>query len=260
MVPITCFSTLGCPQLTLRQSLALARQHGLVQVEVRAISGSTDLASALASEFGQPAGLTDCLATSMVSIPVLGTSHRLWGGDFHLDDLEALAHWAGAAGAAYLRVFDGNSDTLGARDLDDAAERLDRWNDLRVRSGVEAELIVETHGTLCSEAALAAFCARFPDQKILWDTHHTWAAGNVLARTRGIIGRRLAHIHVKDSAIIQGRRRYVLPGHGAFPMTELRSVLASHEPQAAISLEWEALWHPELPPLDLALDHALAWP
>ena len=44
----------------------------------------------------------------------------------------------------------------------------------------------------------------------------------------------------------------MLPGAGEFPMAPLRAVLAA-EYAAVVSLEWEKLWHPYLPPLDEAL-------
>ena len=59
--------------------------------------------------------------------------------------------------------------------------------------------------------------------------------------------------------MVAGKRIYVLPGQGAFPIKELDDLLPDQKTQAAISLEWEALWHPELPTLEAALDHAASW-
>ena len=257
---VTCFSTLGCPQLSLREAIALAAAHDLPMLEIRAVSGSTDLPRILAAEFGSPAQLSDHLARSPVAIAVVGSSHRLWGGQFDSDDLERLALWADAAGARYMRLFDGDAGGLDQNGLDEAAARLQIWRDIRTRKGFAVDLIVETHGALCADEALAQFCARFPDQPILWDTHHTWAGGNGLDHTLGIIGPRLAHIHVKDSTLANGQRRYVLPGHGDFPMDKLVALLADPAlPCNAVSLEWELLWHPELPDLQTALGHAASW-
>jgi hypothetical protein len=52
----------------------------------------------------------------------------------------------------------------------------------------------------------------------------------------------------------------VLPGNGEFPMSSLQRILAA-EFSGAVSLEWEKLWHPYLPPLDDALRSAgkAAW-
>ena len=68
------------------------------------------------------------------------------------------------------------------------------------------------------------------------------------------------NLHVKDSTTdSDGRRRYVLPGHGDFPMAQLLSILQSNERHIPLSLEWERHWHPELPPLDDALKAARGW-
>jgi hypothetical protein len=40
------FSSLGCPELDLEQTLALAARHGLPGVELRCLSGTIDLPAA----------------------------------------------------------------------------------------------------------------------------------------------------------------------------------------------------------------------
>jgi hypothetical protein len=46
-----------------------------------------------------------------------------------------------------------------------------------------------------------------------------------------------------------------LPGEGEFPMASLRAILQA-EFYGTVSLEWEKLWHPYLPPLENALTAA----
>jgi sugar phosphate isomerase/epimerase len=60
---------------------------------------------------------------------------------------------------------------------------------------------------------------------------------------------------VEDSRLPAGYS-YVLPGDGAFPMSDLMSVLCADEYDGVLSLEWERHWHPALPPLDAALSAA----
>ena len=45
---------------------------------------------------------------------------------------------------------------------------------------------------------------------------------------------------------------YVLPGEGEFPTGPIMELLGK-EYAGVVSLEWEKLWHPYLPPLDEAL-------
>jgi len=50
---------------------------------------------------------------------------------------------------------------------------------------------------------------------------------------------------------------YVLPGAGEFPMRALCTALSGYD--GVLSLEWERLWHPDLPPMDEALRAAGGW-
>lgn len=257
---VNCFSTLGCPQLSLHQAIELAQARALSMVEVRTVSGSNDLPSVLREEFGRPEELTAYLAGTSVAIPVVGSSHRLIGEAFDFHELQELARWADAAEARFLRVFDGDGNALDAGLLDVALERYNRWEAIRAEQGIQVRLLIETHGVLCTHSALEAFCNRLPTIPILWDAHHTWAAGNDLAATHRTIGQRLAHVHVKDSIITNGMRRYVLPGEGDFPVSILLELLSDERTSApAISLEWEKHWHPEIPSLELALAAATSW-
>jgi sugar phosphate isomerase/epimerase len=71
----------------------------------------------------------------------------------------------------------------------------------------------------------------------------------------------VVHVHVKDSVSVPSARHpfsYVLPGEGEFPMTPLKAELRAANFSGPVSLEWERMWHPYLPPLDEALTVAAA--
>lgn len=66
---------------------------------------------------------------------------------------------------------------------------------------------------------------------------------------------------MKDSVSRPSARlpyNYTLPGQGEFPMPALRRVLEAGGYAGVLSLEWERMWHPALPPLDEALAAAAA--
>jgi sugar phosphate isomerase/epimerase len=245
-------STLGCPELTLDAAFALARDHGLDGIEIRALEGTVDLPQLFRKRFGTPA----TVRVQHGRIFAFGTSVRLLAPK--PDDLGALAAylpWAEAMGVPYLRVFDGG-ETGSEEELAAGREFLRTWRD--AHGGVE--LIVETHDAIAHPAALARFLDAFPDLPVLWDAHHTWRKGgehpaDTWRRLRGHV----PHIHVKDSISRPGPRltySYVLPGTGEFPMAELRQALAADGYDGVLSLEWERMWHPELLPLDVALRSA----
>ena len=191
----------------------------------------------------------------------LGTSLRLAGGTDE-DRVKFLEHvpWAEAVGVPWLRVFDGGSAS-DVSSVDRAAEAAGWWRALRAERGWKTDIMVETHDSLLTAAAVRRFAAAAPGTGILWDGHHTWRKGGEdPAHTWRAIRQHVVHIHVKDS--ITGSApgapaTYVLPGTGEFPMAALRAALAG-DYRGPLSLEWERQWHPGLPPIEKALQSATA--
>lgn len=258
---VRVFSTLGCPDFALPDALALAARHGLDGVELRALGGTVDLPAYFSAQFGTPAGLAERLRGQPVRIVALGTSLRLIGGSpADRDRFLEFLPWAEALGVPWLRVFDGGR-TADPAELAEAAAALRWWRALRAEQGWRADVMVETHDSVASASRLREFLAAVPDAAILWDAHHTWKrSGEDPVATWRAIRSRVVHLHVKDSVAVPGPRlpyTYVLPGTGEFPMAPLLAELRAGF-AGAVSLEWEKLWHPALPPLDEALRSASA--
>lgn len=253
-----CFSTLGCSELSLHETADLAERHGIASVELRTLSGTVDLIPALAAEFAAPTGFAAFLAERDLRVAALNTSIRLFGSS-DLSAIEPFIAWAEAADIAYLRIFDGGK-RLRSDEMTRGADLLNEWRALRQSRGLNVDLMIETHDTLAEFGQLLAFIEHVPTAKILWDTHHTWAKGSDLRTLWDHIAKNVVHLHVKDSTTdSDGQRRYVLPGHGDFPIAELHALLQSDERQIPLSLEWERHWHPQLPPLEDALKAARSW-
>lgn len=247
-------SSLGCPELSLEATLALAARHGLEAVELRTLEGTTDLPELFARRYGTPEKLAVVVAAQPVHVVALDTSLRL--ADPKPGDFEAFLRflpWAEALGVRWLRVFDGGQP---GASLEAMVAAWRNWRALRVERGCKCDVLVETHDSLFTAAAIADFVARAPGAAILWDTHHTWKKGgeDPLA-TWAAVKAHVAHVHVKDSISAPSARHpftYVLPGDGEFPMAPLRETLA-REFTGTVSFEWERQWHPYLPPLEDAL-------
>lgn len=254
------FSTLGCAELELDEALALAANHGLDAIEIRALGGTIDLSAYFTERFGAPAGLARALDLSPVAVCALNTSLRLVGATPEAKEafLRYLP-WAEAAGIKSLRVFDGGT-TGDAGELAEALSTLDWWRETARREGFAADMVVETHDFLVQPEALGRFLEDAPDCALIWDTHHTWRKGGQHpAETWKQVRHNTRHLHVKDSISKPSEKlpySYALPGAGEFPMTALLSVLAADRYDGVMSLEWERLWHTQLPPLDLALQEA----
>jgi sugar phosphate isomerase/epimerase len=258
---LRCFSSLGCPGFSLDETLALAAKHRIGAIELRSLGGTVELHEYFSAQFGAPEKLAAHVRASGARIVALGASLHLAGAtDAERGQLAAFAPWAEALGVHWLRVFDGkDADTTGRAA---ALETLRWWRELRVARGWAVDVMVETHDSLVTAAAIGRFLAAAPGTAILWDAHHTWRKGgeDPVATWRAIHAS-VTHIHVKDSIAVPSARHpftYVLPGDGEFPITPLLAALGADAFAGPVSLEWEKLWHPHLPPLDEALTTAKA--
>jgi len=267
------FSTLGCPDLSLEEVLEWGRRFSIDAVELRSLAGTTDLPAHFAGQYGSPEALAEHLARRRTAVKVggapdprivaLGTSFRLVGaGPGDRDALLAQALWADGLGVPWLRIFDGGRDA-DAVELAEAAASLAWWREERRSRGWTVDLRVETHDSLLDSVRLARAAERLPGLGILWDAHHTWRKGGEDPLvTWAAIGPRVVHVHVKDSIAVPSGRHpftYVLPGRGDFPIGPLSETLQRAAFAGVVSLEWERLWHPYLPPLEDALEAARTW-
>jgi len=253
---LRCVSSLGCPDFSLDEMLALAAKHGLGAVELRALGGTVELPEYLAEKFGTPEKLAARVRASGVRVVAFNASLHLTGATAaERDQLAAFGPWAEALGVRWLRVFDGkDADTTG---LAGALETLRWWRERRAARGWSCDVMIETHDSLVTAEAIARFLAAAPDAAILWDSHHTWRKGgeDPVVTWRGIRAS-VVHVHVKDSVNVQSAKHpftYVLPGDGEFPIAPVLAALRAERFAGPVSLEWEKLWHPYLPPLDDAL-------
>jgi sugar phosphate isomerase/epimerase len=253
-------STIGCPELTLPESFALAARHGLEAVELRALEGNVDLPTYFTRTYGTPEALARARRGQSVRVAALDTSYKLVGATAAArDQLVAHVRWAEALGVSWLRVFDGGSPGDAAA-LNEAAATLRAWRALRRAHGWSVDLMVETHDALVNGPALARFLELVPDAALLWDTHHTWRKGGedpvaLWPQLRA----HTVHLHVRDSIAAphaQPPFHYTLPGTGEFPMAPLLAALRTDRYPGMLCLEWERLWIPELPDLEQVLGAA----
>ncbi len=253
------FSTLGCPEFTLDEVIALAGRHGIDAVELRALGGQLDLPRYLSEHFHSPTELAARMRDSSVKIIAFDTSFKLIGHE--AADRTALLEfvpWAEALGIKYLRIFDGG--TAGTpQEISLAEEGYRWWQEIRKNHGWTTELMVETHDAFVTTAAIQRLLKTIPDLSLLWDAHHTWKKGGEdPLQTWNALKNHIVHIHLKDSISEPSAKHpftYVPPGEGEFPAKPLCDRLQA-EFQGAVCLEWEKIWHPYLAPLEVALSSA----
>jgi sugar phosphate isomerase/epimerase len=250
-------SSLGCHELDLLETLALAARNRIGAVELRSLGGELDLPTWLERAHGGPAGLAGAWPAGAARVVGLNTSFKLGKNDGATRaDLLRFVPWAEAMNVPWLRVFDGCASTDEA-DLRAAADTLAWWRDLRREKGWRTDFMIETHDALVTAPSLLRLVELAPGAAILWDTHHTWKKGGEdPVATWSAIRDHVVHVHVKDSISRPSARHsftYVLPGDGEFRLRPVLDVLERDGYAGVVSLEWERQWHPYLPPLEEAL-------
>lgn len=252
-------STLGCPEYSLEQVLALAERHRLDAVEIRALAGTIDVPGVLTEAYGTPAALAARLRSAPAPIVSLDTSLKLADNkQADRDEFLKFVPWAEACGVPWLRVFDGGKSANAATHRA-MADTVAWWRAERKQHGWRADIMIETHDALFTAASIHQFLSLASGTAILWDSQHTWRNGGEQPLvTWQAIKPHVVHIHVKDSISRPSERHpfsYVLPGEGEFAMAPLCAALQA-DFTGCVSLEWEKLWHPYLAPLDDALTAA----
>lgn len=239
------------PNASLEEVFATAARYRCDFVELRILDSGEELRRYWEQQGPPP-----------TPIRVLGSSFRLTSPtEAALQTFEAIAELATLCNVPYVRVFGGGEFTphpLPLPTLQIAAATIRRCEDSIRDKNLACQILVETHDSLSAPDD----CLRLNDLldrplTLLWDSHHTWRlAGESPGSTWSKISSLVRHVHFKDSTSISQQDntfRYVNPGQGEFPADELFAALKAGNYQHGISLEWEKMWHPELPPIDEAL-------
>lgn len=252
-----CFSTLGCPSVTLESVCDLANAFGVPLIELRFLENEVDLPKYFDARFQSGAEAAEILRRAGVRIASLDSSFRLIGSDeAALGDLLRFVDWAEALAVPRIRVFDGGPKgapfTTALRE--EAYSTWSWWKALREKKGWKVDLMIETHDVLASASAVGFWAERSGIQSdLLWDSYHTWAVGgNAPEFFWAEHHPRIAHVHLKDGLGQgpDGKAQYTLFGQGRFPFEPLLETLQAEGYRGPVSVEWERKWHPELPSLE----------
>lgn len=222
-------------------------------LELRSLGGTIDLPGYFERH---PEGV---VAPAAPPVRVIATSMRLIGSrpeDF--EEFYRFAHLASRFNAPYLRVFGkggDSSDEPSRSELQEARQCVREMRAGLAERHFTGELLLETHDVFSSSDSCTALNASLERPLLfLWDSHHTWRlAKETPEATWRQLGPLIRHIHFKDSAAAKEGGHsvcYVPPGEGAYPTRALTQLLTGVNYTGGLSLEWEKLWHPELPNLE----------
>ena len=259
------FSTLGCPGWTVEQVADQAVRMGYDGIELRLIDNEVidpvrdEAKLREAVSIYRTRGLDICAFDTSCKFNLPDAAERA-------QNIVALRTWIGLAQelqVPVLRVFGGAGSG-------ENIEQENQWVVDALRQVAEqaeqAGVIValETHDGFASAKRTASVLAAVDSPAIaaLWDSHHPYRMGETAEEVWQILGKRVAHVHVKD-AIRDTTDPYgwklVLVGKGEVPVREQLQSLADHGYSGYVSVEWEKRWHPEIEEPEIALPQHIAW-
>ena len=237
------FSTLGCPDWSLRYAVEQAKILGFQAVEIRGIKDClrSDTIEELLPEnraaslqFAKEHGIAFCC---------LGASASFHEADKRPENREealATVKIAAACGIPYVRVFGNNLVTD-----DEDAEITAIAGQIRALCEEACEykvtILLEVHGDFNTsdrilKTADRVNCGNFG---IIWDIQHSREDPvRFWERTKRLI----RHVHIKDSI----QKKLCNTGEGDLPVAAIVRMLEHDGYDGYYSLEWEKRWHPEL--------------
>ena len=256
-----CFSTLGCTEQSLAEVLALAQAYHIHALEIRGLNGIMDNRRIEALSHDHREQTLAMFAQSDVVPHVLGTSCSFHNADKYaaaVEEGKACIDIADRLGIPYIRVFGNN--LIG----DTEEERADCI--ARVAAGIaevcdyaaatSVTVLLEVHGDYNKIETLKPITNVLSDRAnfgLIWDIAHTKAYGDEWSAFYRVFKPYIKHIHIKDHVVAE--RKLVLPGEGDLPILPIVRTLLADGFDGYFSLEWEKKWHPELPEINVALEH-----
>lgn len=251
------FSTLGCPNWSFEQILTNAQAMGYQGVEIRGIQGEMRAEKLLPFLPENAADTRQQLQEHGLVLCDLGTSvhfHEPGKIEENLEEGRAAIDVCARMGIPAIRVFGDRIPEPSRR----AATVADVQRGLRVLCEYAAALGVavwlETHGDFSTTELLCEVTQGVPHPNfgLIWDIGHSYLSyGRDVTDFYQAIRPYIRHVHIKDHRPDAGYP-LCLVGEGDIPIAEQVLRLAGSGYEGFFSLEWEKLWHPELPDAEIA--------
>jgi sugar phosphate isomerase/epimerase len=246
------FSTIGCPAWEWKKILEFAQANGFAAIELRGLMGNLDLPSSPEFAPGQIAQTKQQVVDHGLKISDLGSSAAMHVEDpteraKQVTDAKRFIDLASALGVPYVRVF--GNQLRGPREevIARVSNGLHQLGEYGGPRGVN--VIIESHGDFVDSPTLKEVLTRANSEHValLWDAHHTFVDGHEQPEhTVAELGQWIRHTHLKDSALADKERKYVLTGKGDVPVERQVMVLRELGYRGYYCFEWEKIWHPDL--------------
>ena len=256
-------NTLGCPSWTLEHAAEMAREYGYDGVDLRLVDGERVTPDLLRANLDR---IKRLFRRDGLKLEVLASGVHLSMNDGderreNEDETRQFMELAEELEVPLVRIFGGTLKGIEeAQGIPNVTQSLERLAPEAERRGVVVTL--ETHDAFSSAAVVARTIAPVPSKGIAatWDMHHTYKMGETPAQVWELLGERMVNVHVKDAKRSAGARagwELLLLGEGEIPVAEGLRLLREKGYDAAVSVEWEKAWHPEIPDPEVAFPQHL---
>lgn len=257
------FSTLGCPDWSLKQIIDCSVENGYKGFEIRGLAGEMDLPKC--AEFNKtnlPASLR-LIKDNDIKIINLGSSVNLHFAQedkrkSNLDDAKRFIDLAEQLECPFVRVFpdDLPPDQSVEQTLDLIISGLVTLGEYAKGSNVT--ILLESHGKVVYKDMLLKIMAgaNHPKVGLIWDFFNMWVVTKESPKeVFDTLGKFIKHVHIKDANLVDGKPAYCLIGQGVAPLREAMDSLKRSNYKGYYSFEWEKKWHPEIQDPEIAFPH-----
>ena len=251
-----CFSTLGCAERSLDEILALSEKYSINAIEIRGIGGIID--NGKIEDFSEKSARKTKQKLSDAGVCALGLGTSVSFHDPSLRDAKIKEgresiDIAARLGISAVRVF---GDRI-VGDVDECYTRVGsgivELCDYAAPLGVN--IYLEVHGDFNVAESILRVVDLLREKSnfgIIWDIEHTHKTyGEKWESFYLPLRHYIKHVHVKDFS--DSRSSLSAIGEGDVPIIPILKRLIADNYDGAVSLEWEAKWHPELGPIEPAL-------
>ena len=245
------FSTLACPDFSWTEIYSMAKDVGFNGIEIRGIGEELNTVKAKPFRADKIDDTIAKLKKLKLEIPCLSCGACLKFADKHDENIEEIKQYIELAAkleTPYIRIL-GDLTPEPDGEVDDAyvASVLKEICAFAEEKGVT--LLVETNGVYSDTMRLKKLLDSVESKAVgaLWDLHHPYRYMNESAAvTTENLGDYIRFVHVKDSAIEDGKLVYKLMGEGDMPLREMFAALQKIGYTGYVSLEWVKRWSQNL--------------
>ena len=252
------FTTLGCPGWSFEKILDEGKRMGFTGIEIRGIEGEMR-AEKIPYFFPENEEKTKKMFSDR-ELKIVGFStsvkfHDDAGAENALEEGRQAIDVCVRMGIPCIRVFGDMIEGELSAAIDKIAKRLRVL--CEYARGKNVDVLLEIHGSFDRLEVVMPLIEQVkdcPEFGILWDIEHSHKVyeDNWPVFYEGIKPW-IRHTHFKDLLKVDGGFELCVPGEGSIPMGDIYRRMEADGYKGWYSLEWEKMWHPELPEPEVAL-------